>query len=72
MKWNKWIRVAHRWLSIAFTVAITINFIAILQKRYTNTLGLMAVSVLALSFITGMYLFVLPYFTKWRSVRRAA
>jgi hypothetical protein len=72
MKWNKWIRVIHRWLSIAFTVAITINFIAILHKRYTNTLGLMAVSVLALSFITGMYLFVLPYFIKWRSVRRTA
>jgi hypothetical protein len=72
MNWNKWIRVAHRWLSIAFTVAITINFIAILHKRYTNTLGLMAVSVLALSFVTGMYLFVLPYFIKWRSVRGAA
>jgi hypothetical protein len=72
MNWSKWIRIAHRWLSIAFTAAITINLIAILQKKYSNTLGLMAVSVLALCFVTGMYLFVLPYFTKWRSVRRAA
>jgi hypothetical protein len=72
MNWSKWIRIAHRWLSIAFTAAITINLIAILQKKYSNTLGLMAVSVLALCFVTGMYLFVLPYFTKWRSIRRAA
>jgi hypothetical protein len=72
MNWNKWIRVTHRWLSIAFTAAITINFIAIIEKKYTNTLGLMAVSVLALMFLTGMYLFFLPYFTKFRSARRAA
>jgi hypothetical protein len=72
MNWNKWIRVTHRWLSIAFTAAITSNLIAILRKQYTNTLGLMAVSVLALCFVTGIYLFVLPYFIKWRSVRRTA
>jgi hypothetical protein len=72
VNWNKGIRVTHRWLSIAFTAAITINLVAILHKKYTNTLGLMAVSVLALCFVTGMYLFVLPYFIKWRSVRRAA
>lgn len=72
MNWNKWIRVTHRWLSIAFTAAITINLIAILRKQYTNTLGLMAVSVLALCFVTGIYLFVLPHFIKWRSVRRTA
>jgi hypothetical protein len=72
MNWNKWIRVTHRWLSIAFTAAVTINFIAILQKRYTNTLGLMAVSVLALMFVTGIYLFLLPYFLKFRGARRTA
>jgi hypothetical protein len=72
MNWSKWIRVTHRWLSIAFTAAITINFIAILEKKYTNALGLMAVSVLALMFVTGIYLFVLPYAAKWRGARRTA
>jgi hypothetical protein len=72
MNWSKGIRVTHRWLSIAFTAAVTINFVAILEKKYTNTLGLMAVSVLALCFVTGIYLFVLPYAAKWRSARRAA
>lgn len=70
MNWNKWIRQTHRWLSIAFTVAVIINGIAVAKGKYNNRLGLMAVAVLALMFLTGLYLFVLPYATKWRSGRR--
>jgi len=66
MKWNKWIRQTHRWLSIAFTVAVIINGIMVVRGKYNNKLGLMAVAVLALMFLTGMYLFVLPYAAKWR------
>lgn len=66
MKWNKWIRQTHRWLSIAFTVAVIVNGIAVAKGRYNNKLGLMAVAVLALMFLSGMYLFVLPYAAKWR------
>lgn len=72
MSWNKWIRQSHRWLSIAFTVAILINGVAVLRGKYNNELGLMAVGVLALSFITGSYLFVLPYASRWRNRRRAS
>ena len=71
MNWNKWFRQTHRWLSIAFTVAIIINGVAVAQHKYSNRLGLMAVFVLALEFFTGMYLFVLPYATKWLAARRA-
>ena len=67
MNWSRWIRQTHRWLSIAFTVAVIINGAAVLRGRYTASLGLLAVFPLALSFITGLYLFVLPYATKWRS-----
>jgi len=70
MNWNKWIRQTHRWLSIAFTVAVMINLVAVLKGQYTNSLGLLAVAVLALQFFTGLYLFVLPYATKWRSAQR--
>jgi hypothetical protein len=70
MNWNKWIRQTHRWLSIAFTVAIVVNGVTVVQGRYSSRLGLMAVFVLALEFFTGMYLFVLPYAAKWRSRRR--
>ena len=71
MNWNKWIRQTHRWLSIAFTVAIVVNGVTVVQGRYSSRLGLMAVFVLALEFFTGMYLFVLPYAAKWRSARHA-
>ncbi len=71
MNWNKWFRQTHRWLSIAFTVVVIINGVAVVQGKYTNKLGLMAVATLAFLFVTGAYLFVLPYAAKWRSVRRA-
>lgn len=69
MNLSKWIRQIHRWLSVAFTIAVIINMIAIAQKKYTNWMGLLAVVPLALQFLTGLYLFVLPYATKWRATR---
>jgi heme A synthase len=65
LNWNKWIRQTHRWLSVAFTVAVLVNLVAVLKGRYTNSLGLVAVAMLALQFFTGLYLFVLPYASKW-------
>jgi hypothetical protein len=53
----------------AFTVAVIVNIIAIAQKKYTASVGLLAVIPLALQFVTGLYLFVLPYPSKWRSGR---
>jgi len=71
MNSNKWIRLIHRWLSLALTVGMIINFVAVLLHRYTNTLGLLAVLPLALLFLTGVYLYVVHYAAKWRSTRRA-
>jgi len=68
--WSKWVRQTHRWLSIAFTLVVIVNGVAVMQKRYTNRLGLMAVFVLAMLFVTGLYLFVLPYAAKWRTAHR--
>ena len=70
MNWNKWIRLTHRWLSIAFTVAVIVNGVAVAKGKYSSRLGLLAVFTLALQFFTGLYLFVLPYFAKWGSGRR--
>ena len=69
MNWNKWVRQTHRWLSIAFTVGVIVNIVAIAQKKYSTSVGLLAVVPLAFLFLTGQYLFVLPYVTKWRSGR---
>ena len=71
MNWNKWVRQTHRWLSIAFTVGVIVNTVAVVQKKYTGWVGLLALTPLALLLFTGLYLFVLPYATKWRSGRRA-
>jgi hypothetical protein len=54
---------------MAFTVAVIVNIIAIAQKKYSASVGLLAVIPLALQFVTGLYLFVLPYASKWRSGR---
>jgi heme A synthase len=69
LNWNKWVRQTHRWLSIAFTVAVIVNIVAVVRKEYAAWVGLLAVAPLALLFFSGMYLFVLPYATKWRSGR---
>jgi len=71
LNWSKWIRQTHRWVSILFTVAVIINGVTVVRGKYNPKLGLMAVAVLALLFITGAYLFVLPYAIKWRSGRRS-
>jgi intracellular septation protein A len=70
MNWNKWIRQTHRWVSIAFTVAVIVNLVAVEQKKETYWVGFSALLPLILLFLTGVYLFVLPYATKWRSERR--
>jgi len=67
MNWNKWIRQTHRWASVAFTVAVIVNGVAVAQGKYSARTGLWAVAALALQFFTGLYLFVLPYATRWRS-----
>ena len=72
MNWNKWIRQTHRWVSIAFTLAVIINGIAVALKKYTAWVGLLALLPLALLLLTGLYLFVLPYANKWRNARRPA
>jgi hypothetical protein len=67
LKWNTWIRQVHRWLSIAFTVAVIVNVLALLQKEQAVWIGLLALLPLAVLLVTGLYLFVLPYAAKWRS-----
>ena len=69
MHWNKWVRQTHRWLSMAFAVAVIVNIVAVQQGRYTSRVGLLAVFPLAFLLLTGLYLFVLPYVSKWRSGR---
>jgi hypothetical protein len=69
VNWNEWVRQTHRWLSIAFTVAVIANIVALTQGRGMPSpwVTYSPLPPLALLLFTGLYLFVLPYATKWRS-----
>jgi heme A synthase len=67
MNWSQWIRQFHRWVAIAFTLAVIVNIIALVRKEQSVLVGFLALLPLALLLLTGLYLFVLPYATRWRS-----
>lgn len=72
MNWSKWVRQAHRWVSIAFTVTVIANIVALargggMPPPWVTYAPLLP---LALLLLTGLYLFVLPYAAKCRSERR--
>jgi hypothetical protein len=69
LNWNASIRQIHRWLSIAFTVAVVVNVIAMMQEKQAVWVGLLALFPLVLLLLSGLYLFALPYAAKWRSAR---
>lgn len=75
MSWNKAIRQTHRWLSILFTITVIANFVAIgLGGGETPPPDLITYAPLFplfLLLVTGLYLFVLPYVTRWRTRQRA-
>ena len=71
MNWNKWIRQFHRWVSIAFTVTVIANFVAMGLGEPPAWLVYSPLLPLFLLLFTGLYMFVLPYAAKWRSGRRA-
>jgi hypothetical protein len=69
LNWNMSIRQIHRWLSIAFTAAVIVNVVAMVQEKQAIWVGLLALVPLILLLLSGLYLFALPYATKWRSAR---
>lgn len=67
MNWNYSIRQVHRWLSIAFTLAVIVNVVAMMQEKQAVWVGMLALLPLILLLLSGLYLFALPYAAKWRS-----
>jgi cellulose synthase/poly-beta-1,6-N-acetylglucosamine synthase-like glycosyltransferase len=71
LNWSIWIRQFHRWLSIAFTVGFIVNIFAMTGgKEPAFWVYLLVLVPLFLLLPTGLYMFALPYATKWRSDRR--
>jgi len=61
---SKWIRQTHRWLSIAFTLAVIANIVAMMQKSEATWIGFLALVPLIPLLFTGLYMFVQPYVSK--------
>jgi cellulose synthase/poly-beta-1,6-N-acetylglucosamine synthase-like glycosyltransferase len=72
MNGNPWIRQSHRWLSIAFTLAVIANFVAMALVGQPPALVVYSpLPPLFLLLFSGLYMFVLPYAAKARRERRA-
>ena len=71
MNWSHWIRQTHRWVSMAFTVAVLIVTILVVsaEEEPAEWVYLLPLLPLALLALTGLYLFVLPYARRWRDGR---
>jgi hypothetical protein len=66
---SKWVRQTHRWVAIVFTLTVIANFVD-MAVRPGQPPGLVTYSPLLPLFLllfSGLYLFALPYVTKWRS-----
>ncbi|HEU4602561.1 MAG TPA: hypothetical protein VFS24_11355 [Steroidobacteraceae bacterium] len=61
MNWSKTIRDIHRWLSIALTIAVIINIVALAKNVQAFWIGLLALIPLIAMMLTGLYMFFLPY-----------
>ena len=79
MIWNAWVRQAHRWTSIIFTLVVGALFALFalfallgLGREPAQWAYLLPLLPLALLLVTGLYLFALPHAARWRAGRRAA
>jgi len=68
---NEWIRRIHRWLAVAFTVSVIVTVVALGREQPVVWVSYVPLLPLALLELTGLYLFVLPHATRWRSARRS-
>lgn len=63
---NNLIRQTHRWLSIVFTLTVIANFVALTRGQPPAWVTYSPLPPLALLLFSGLYMFVLPYATRWR------
>ena len=60
------IRKFHRWVAMAFMVAVILNFIAVRLNYRAVWVGILAAVPLFLLVVTGLSMFFQPYFARWK------
>jgi hypothetical protein len=70
VSWSKWIRQGHRWLSIAFTVTVIANIVALSagEGQPPDWITYSPLLPLALLMLSGLYMFFQPYVARRRGV----
>ncbi len=71
MNWNRFVRQAHRWLSLIFTVIVVVNIIAVAAGRTVEWLYMLPLAPLLLMMLSGLYMFFQPYFIRAHGRRRS-
>ncbi|MBR0699853.1 hypothetical protein JQ599_08065 [Bradyrhizobium diazoefficiens] len=64
MSAQMWIRQIHRWLSMAFTLAVIANIVAMIMQLQAVWIGFLALVPLIPLLATGLYLFAQPYLSR--------
>ncbi|RAZ92099.1 hypothetical protein DPM33_06565 [Mesorhizobium hawassense] len=66
MNLSKWIRQAHRWLSMIFTLTVIANFVTMAFGQPPAWIVYSPLPPLFLLLFSGLYMFVLPYTARSR------
>jgi hypothetical protein len=68
VSWSKWIRQVHRWLSIAFTMTVIANIVALStgEGQPPDWITYSPLLPLALLMLSGLYMFFQPYVARRR------
>ncbi len=68
--WSKWVRQAHRWVSLAFMTVVAAIFVALgVGREPAAWVFFLPLLPLALLMLSGMYMLCLPYAAQWRRGR---
>lgn len=72
MNASYWMRQFHRWIAALFTLSVIATSIAMSLAEPVMWMTYLPLLPLGLLFLTGAWLFMLPYIAKWRSRRADA
>ncbi|MEZ4369549.1 MAG: hypothetical protein R3B07_01940 [Polyangiaceae bacterium] len=61
---SRWMRQFHRWVSALFVLSVIATTVAMAQKEPIVWMSYVPLLPLALLSLTGIYLFLLPYFKR--------